>query len=415
MYRSTVILLSALCAACQTHAIRSEPAALASQALRETPVFDGHSDFAIHYLRTTPRWSVEAHNITERLPGQADVPRWRTGQMAGALTTVASDQPLGASQHFPRLLASLDWLDALVRRHDAHLVRAGSVADLRAARRSGRIGLVPAIEGGEQIDGSLGNLRTAYARGVRSMTIVYDHHGAIGDGAMVLEQSRAVASAPRGGLTPFGRALVGEMNRLGMLVDLSHAAETTALQAIEMSRAPVIFSHSGARELADTPRNLSDETLRAVARNGGIVMVPLAPYLTTSGHWRWWSSGEARYAALQRQHPGDEAAIRQGMAEWDRLNPQPEVTLSHVADQIEYVARVAGHDHVGIGSDFDGMGEFFITDLADAGRLPALFAELARRGWTVRQMRALAGGNFERVFSRVESIARRRSATGRFR
>lgn len=405
MQRSAVFLISVLCAACQTPPASREPSSMAAQALRDNPIFDGHSDLAIHYLRANPAWSVDAHDITARLPGQADVPRWRAGHISGALTTVASDQPLGASEHFPRLLASLDWFDALIQRHGAQLVRAGSVSDLRAARRAGRIGLIPAIEGGEQIDGSLENLRAAYARGVRSMTIVYDHHGAIGDGAMVLEQSRAVASEPHGGITAFGLAVIGEMNRLGMLVDLSHAAETTALQAIDASRAPVIFSHSAARALADTPRNLSDETLRALERNGGIVMVPFAPYLTTSAHWRWWSSGEAHYAMLQRQHPGDESAIRRGMAEWDRLNPQPQVTLSHVADQIDHIARVAGHDHVGIGSDFDGMGDFSIADLADASRLPALFAELARRGWTARQLRALASGNFERVMSRVENVA----------
>jgi len=371
----------------------------------QIPIFDGHNDLAIHFLRARPAWSLDSHDLSVRLAGQTDIPRWRAGGVGGALVTVASDRATGDRDHFSRLLVSLDWFDALVRRYPAEVVPARSVADLRAARRSGRIALMPAIEGGYQLNRSLDNLRVAYARGVRSMTIVYDHHDTIGDGAMVLEQSRAVAATSSGGLSPFGRAVVAEMNRLGMLVDLSHAAESTARQALELSRAPVIFSHSGSRVLADTPRNLSDETLRALAANGGIVMVPLAPYLTTTAHWRWWASGEARFAALQTAHPGNNVAVERGMAEWDAANPQHAVTLAHVADQIEHVARVAGYDHVGIGTDFDGMGSHVIPDLADTTRLPALFAELARRGWSTTQLDSLAGGNFERVLARVEAIA----------
>ncbi len=190
-----------------------------------------------------------------------------------------------------------------------------------------------------------------------------------------------------------------------MIVDLSHAEETTALQAMSLSRAPVIFSHSGARARADTARNLSDRALRALRADGGIVMVPLAPYLTTTAHWRWWSSGEARYAELVAAHGDGHSAVSTGMTAWDAANPEPEVTVAHVADQIEHVARVAGHEHVGIGSDFDGMGRFAIPALADASRLPSLFAELARRGWTDAHLHALASGNFERVLGDVEAAS----------
>ena len=371
------------------------------------PIFDGHSDFAIHYARAEPAWSVAAHDIAAQLPGQSDVPRWRAGGVYGALATVASDRGPGGQDHFPRLLVSLDWLDALAARHSRDISVVGSLAELRQARRAGRIGLMPAIEGGDQIDGSLDNLRRAYARGVRSMLIVYDHHNTLGDGAMVLEQSRAAASAPNHGLSDLGRRVVAEMNRLGMLVDLSHASDQTVHEALAASSAPVIFSHSAARSLADTPRNLSDESLRLLRANGGIVMVPLAPYLITTDHWRWWLSGESRYAELVAGHPGDEAVVERGMAEWDRSNPQPVVTIAHVADQIEYVARIAGPDHVGIGSDFDGMGQFAIPGLDHSGKLQSMIAELRRRGWSEARLRALGGANFERVLARVEQIANR--------
>lgn len=404
--KPVILFLSCCLAGCQLPA-GGEPVRPAFSAPANAPwTFDGHNDVAIHYLRTRPPWSLAAHDMASALPGQSDIPRWRAGGVGGALITVGSDRPPGSGAHFPRLLASLDWFDALVRRYPADLVQARRAQDLRAARRSGRLALVPAIEGGDQLDNSLANLRVAYQRGVRSMTIVYDHHNAIGDGAMVMAHSHAIAHAPHGGLSTFGRAMVAEMNRLGMLVDLSHASDATALQAMAISRAPVIFSHSGARALADTPRNLSDAALRAVAANGGVVMVTLVPFLTTTAHWRWWSSGEARYAQLQASHPDDEAEVNRGMAEWDRANPQPAVTIEQVADQIEYIARVAGPDHVGIGTDFDGMGSHVVDELRDASRLPLLYAELARRGWSRQRLDALAGGNFERVLSGAEAVAR---------
>lgn len=366
---------------------------------------DGHADFAIHYLRRG--WAVDAHDISMSLPGQADVPRWRAGRVNGAIVTIGSDLPPGSTDHFPRVLASIAWFDALVDRHGDALIAARSAADFDRAETLGRIALMPAIEGGDQIDSSLANLRSAYAAGVRSMLIVYDHHNAIGDGAMVMPSSVGIAAKPSGGLTPFGRRVIAEMNRLGMVVDLSHAAESTALQAIAVSTAPVIFSHSGARALADTPRNLSDAVLREVARTRGIVMVPLVPYLTTTAHWNWWTAGEANYSALQARYGNDEAAISRGMAEWDAANPQPDVTAADVADQIEYIARITGRDHVGVGTDFDGMGSFAIADLSDASKMPSLSAELSRRGWTASDLRRLSRDNFLDVLRRVETAAGR--------
>lgn len=371
------------------------------------PVIDGHADFAIHYLRGG--WDEHALDIEKGLPGQADIVRWRQGGVNGALATVGSDLPPGSTAHFPRLLASLDWFDRLVARHGGTLAAARSAADFKAVAALGVVALMPAIEGGDQIDGSLANLRLAYARGVRSMGIVYDHHNAIGDGAMAMPSSAQVAVPAHGGLSDFGAEVIVEMNRLGMMVDLSHASEATALEALRLSKAPVIFSHSGARALADTPRNLSDAVLRAVAANRGVVMVPLVPYLTTTAHWRWWSAGEARYAELQASGAGEDTIAR-GMAEWDAANPQPPVTLAEVANQVEHVAAVAGKDHVGIGTDFDGMGSFAIPDLKDASTLPKLLAELSRRGWSDPELERLARGNFLRVLREVEAAAEPRSA-----
>ena len=223
---------------------------------------------------------------------------------------------------------------------------ARSPADVRRAAAEGRIALIAAIESGDQLDGSLGRLRELYARGLRAVTIVYDHHNDLGDGAMAYEQSRAVAGPAAGGLSPFGRDVVREMNRLGMIVDVAHAAEVTANDAIAMSTAPVVFTHVNARAIADTPRNVSDDTLRRLAAKGGLVMVSFVPYLVSPAYLAWFTEGERRYAALMAAHPGDRAAIAAGMAVWDQTHPQPVVTVAEVANHIEHIARVAGDDLV---------------------------------------------------------------------
>ena len=369
------------------------------------PVIDGHSDFAIHYMKN--QWTLDGLDIEKGLPGQADVPRWREGGINGALATVGSDQPPGSKQHFPRVLVSLGWLDKLIQRHQGSLMAVRSASDFDHAANAGKIGLMAAIEGGDQLDGSLEHLRSAYVRGVRSVGIAYDHHNNIGDGAMAMPGSKTFAAPANGGLSAFGRQVVKEINRLGMMVDLSHAGEQTALDAIRLSKAPVIFSHSAARGLADTPRNLSDDVLREVARNGGVVMVPLVPYLITTEHWRWWSAGEAKYAELEKQH-SDEAAISRGMAEWDAANPQPNVDVGHVADQIEYIARLVGREYVGIGTDFDGMGSFAIKGLENASATVKLLAELRARGWPTEDLHKLTRGNFLRVLRAVEAAAERK-------
>ncbi len=369
-------------------------------------VIDGHSDFAVHYLRK--QWSLDNLDIEKGLPGQADVRRWREGGVNGALATVGSDQAPGSKQHFHRVMVSLDWFDTLIQRHKGSLIAARSASDFDRAAKAGKIALMASIEGGDQLDGSLEHLRSAYRRGVRSVGIVYDHHNSIGDGAMAMPSSTKVAAPPNGGLSKFGQQVVEEMNRLGMIVDLSHAGEQTALDAMRVSTSPVIFSHSAARALGDTPRNLSDEVLREVSKNGGVVMVPLVPYLVTTDYWRWWSAGEAKYAELEKQH-SDEATISRGMAAWDTTNPEPSVNVGHVADQIEYVAKIAGKEHVGIGTDFDGMGNFAIKGVEDAAALPKLFAELRSRGWSSVDLHKLSRGNFLRVLRAAESAVDRKN------
>ena len=377
-----------------------DPRTVAQAALEGAPIFDGHNDLAIHFAREQPIWSLERLNLTN-LRGQSNLATWQAGRVGGALVTTGSTLEPGAPGQYASLRRSFDWFDAVAAAHHDQVAKVTGANELRAARGAGKIALIMAIEGGEQLEQSLVNLRDAHDRGVRSIGIVYNDHGAIGDGALPDPDSR-----PSGGLTPFGRSVIAEMNRLGMIVDLSHAAELTANQAIRFSRAPVLFSHSGARGVTGTPRNLSDETLRLVRQYRGLVMVPLVPYLVSSDYARWWNAGEANYARLQKQFPDDPERVNRESARWDEENPAPTVRIADVANHIDHVARIAGHAHVGIGTDFDGMGSHVIPALADASTLPALFEELARRGWSQQQLELLAGRNFERLFGAVERAAR---------
>jgi membrane dipeptidase len=381
-----------------TDSAKADPAAIR--------IFDGHNDLVGVYINAEPRWSLAGRDIAAGLPGQSDLPRWRAGGFAGSMITVSSELGPREGPYFPTLARSIDWFDALAASHPDALASVRTPDEARAAMAAGRMALVMEIEGGEQIDGSLDNLRAVQARGVRMITLVYDAHNDIGDGALAFVTSPAIAGPAHGGLSPFGRELVGAMNDLGMMIDLSHAGEATALEAMRLSRAPVVFSHSGVRALADTPRNVSDATLRALKANGGVLMISFAPYLATHENWRWFDAGEREYARLKSAHPDDPAAIDAGMTAWEDANSQPDVHVSDVADQIDYAAKNLGRDHVGVGTDFGGMDQFVIPELADAAAAPALFAELARRGWTPAELQGLAGGNFMAVWRAIAAGAR---------
>lgn len=376
--------------------------ATAADAPAPIAVVDGHVDLLIHYLgEDGTSWRpVESYDIATHARGQVDLPRLEAGGVAGGIFTVAAPD---AAHRRESLRSALDLLHALARRHPDRLAVVGDAAGMEAAMQAGRIALLPGLEGGDQVDGSLDQLRAAHAAGVRAMTLVWEKTNQIGD-------SNADA-ARHEGLSPFGREVVAEMNRLGMLVDLSHAAESTALDAIAASRAPVILSHSSARALCDTPRNASDELLRRIAANGGVAMATFVPYLTSTPYHTWYLAGEAEWARLEERHGDDRSAAQRDMQAWEATHPAPVVRVADVADHVEHMRRVAGIDHIGLGSDFDGMYGS-IEGLADPAGIPALLEELRARGWTEGDLRKLAVDNFLRVLREVGARARPAGATG---
>lgn len=343
----------------------------ARRVLSTTPLVDGHNDlpWAVRGDRVAPM-DVAAYDLRGRTPGHTDLPRLREGMVGAQFWSVyipASAAGPGAARV---QLEQIDIARQIIARYPDHLELATSVSDVERIFGAGKIASMLGIEGGHAIENSLGALRAFFDLGVRYMTLT---HGSTIDWA-----DSATDQERHGGLTPFGREVVREMNRLGMLVDLSHVSQKVMADVLAVSEAPVIFSHSSARALTDHPRNVPDEILRRLPNNGGVVMVTFVPSFVNE-------------AVRTYQGPREQA---------------PRATLADVADHIEHVRKVAGVDHVGIGSDFDGISSTPVG-LEDVSKFPALFAELSRRGWAEEDLRKLAGENLLRAWREVEAVARR--------
>jgi len=372
--------------------------ARARKILRSIPLIDGHNDLPWRIrAEVEPPRDVAAYDLRRRTTGHTDLARLAEGQVGAQFWSVYVPGEIRDSGFARVQLEQIDIARRLIAQYPDRLALALSAADIEREFKRHRIASLIGMEGGHAIENSLGALRIYYELGARYMTLT---HNVTTDWA-----DAALDSARHGGLTPFGREVVLEMNRLGMLVDLSHVSPATMSAALDVTQAPVIFSHSGARALVDHPRNVPDSILRRLSANGGIVMVTFVPAFV---------SAEAAAVDLQRmareqelrQTVADTAERRRALEAWDAANPQPQATLAQVADQVDHVRQVAGSDHVGIGSDFDGI-DHVPVGLEDVSRFPQLFAELARRGWSDDDLRKLAGRNLLRVLRQAEAVARR--------
>jgi membrane dipeptidase len=380
--------------------------------LHETPLIDGHNDlpWEIRARFKSDLAAVDLRTDTARLPSppdeaplMTDIPRLRAGQVGGQFWSVWVPVNTKGFEAVQDTLEQIDLVKRMCARYPDDLAMAYSAADTRRIHQSHRVACLIGIEGGHQINNSLAVLRQMYASGARYMTLT---HTANTDWA-----DSATDTPVHHGLTPFGEQVVHEMNRLGMLVDLSHVSPETMKAALAVSEAPVIFSHSSARALVDHPRNVPDEILRTVAEKGGVVMVNFAPGYVSAVRNRW----DADYAAEQTRfnsppyvglYIGQPERAKAALAEWEKAHPRPSATLAEVADHIEHIRLIAGIDHVGLGSDFDGIGDTPVG-LEGVNRYPALLAEIMRRGWTDSDIAKLAGGNLLRVMAEAERAATR--------
>ena len=402
-----ILILAPTLVWAQTHSSDATDPYLArvERILRQTPLIDGHNDLPWRIREDSiARGNVDAYDLRKRTPGQTDLDRLKAGMVGAQFWSVYTPGDWRDSGYARIQLEQIDIARRIIAKYPDRLALALSANDIRREFREGKLASLLGLEGGHAIENSLGALRAYYDLGVRYMTLT---HNVTLDWA-----DAALDSARHNGLTPFGDSVVREMNRLGMLVDLSHVSAGTMSDALNVTRAPVIFSHSGARALVDVPRNVPDSILRRVTTNGGIVMVPFVTGFVSPEVLRYDESTRPLITDLQKKYGKDTAAITREIKQWRVAHPEPRATLSQVADQIDYVRKVAGVDHVGIGGDFDGITEV-VQGLEDVSKYPALFAELARRGWSDADLRKLAGENLLRVFGQAEAVARRLQATPR--
>jgi membrane dipeptidase len=391
------ILLLAVLVAPRVYGQSDQYHALAEKVLRETPLVDGHNDLP-WTIRENAGRDVEAYDLRKPTPRMTDLARLDKGMVGAQFWSVYIPGEIKDSGYARVQLEQIDIARRMIAKYPERLEYATSTTDIRRAFHDHKIASLMGMEGGHAIENSLGALRAYYDLGVRYMTLT---HNVTLDWA-----DAALDTAKHGGLTPFGKEVVREMNRLGMLVDLSHVSPGVMSDALTTSAAPVIFSHSGARALVNHRRNVPDSILRRVPENGGVVMVPFVTSFVSKAVWEHDSAQDAFTMDLKHRYPSDSASRAKELATWNAAHPTPKAALKDVADVIDHVRQVAGVDHVGIGSDFDGITDV-VVGLEDVTKFPDLFAELARRGWTESDLRKLAGDNLLRAFAQAEAVSQR--------
>jgi len=364
------------------------------------PLIDGHNDLPWALRNRARQHDGDAGQVVFDLEGPAgslhtDLPRLAAGGIGAQFWSVYVPASLAGDGAVTAVLEQIDLARRMVVRYPDAFGIALTADDVEQVFASGRVASLLGAEGGHAIAGSLGVLRALYALGVRYLTLT--HNANVGWADSATDEPQA------GGLSGFGRDVVREMQRIGMLVDLSHVAVSTMHDALDVAQAPVIFSHSSARALCDSPRNVPDDVLARLAGNGGVCMVTFVPAFV-SQPCADWVAGLKDEAARRGLDPRDLSQVFSIKDEWTAAHSVPEATLAQVADHIEHVRQVAGVEHVGLGGDFDGTDEV-TAGLEDVSTYPALFAELLRRGWTEPDCAALAGGNLLRALRAAEAFA----------
>jgi membrane dipeptidase len=364
--------------------------------LSQSPILDGHNDLP-WALRELGRSDLDGVDLTGGIAEtHTDLPRLRAGGVGAQFWSVFVPSKLQGDGAVAATLEQIDLTRRLIARFPGALEQAGTADDVERAMAAGKVASLMGAEGGHSIASSLGVLRTLYTLGVRYMTLTHNDNVPWADSAT---DEPAV-----GGLTDFGREVVAEMQRIGMLVDLSHTAPDTMRAALDAARGPVIFSHSSARAVCDHPRNVPDDVLARLAEGGGVCMVTFVPSFV-SPECRAW---DVEVTAQMRQRgldPKDYNARMRVSAERASGNPRPNATIAQVAEHVEHIRSVAGVEHVGLGGDYDGTDQQ-PEGLADVSGYPALIAELLSRGWTESDCALLASGNILRVLRDAEKTAR---------
>jgi membrane dipeptidase len=393
----TIVMVTAIVAAAAAAAAQQDFTARAKAIHAQTPLIDGHNDYPWALRENNVERDINRLDIRKPQPSiHTDISRLRAGGVGGQFWSVyvpaTMDGPVAVRATFEQI----DVVHRMTRKYPDTFELARTAADVERIFKAGRIASLIGMEGGHSIDNSLATLRMFYAAGARYLTLTHSSN---------IDWADSGTDTPKlGGLSRFGEEVVREMNRLGMLVDLSHTSPGTMDDALRVTEAPVIFSHSVARALNDHGRNVPDAILRQLPKNGGIVMVTFVPSFLSPAvneHDRRETAERDRLRAL---YPKDAARVDSEVKTWLAANPEPRATLADVANHIDHIRKVAGADHIGIGSDFDGITSLPVG-LEDVSTYPALTAELLKRGYSDGDVRKVLGLNVLRVMKRAEAVA----------
>ena len=367
------------------------------QLLATTPLVDSHNDlpWAMREFANAPL-DVEVYDLNKTTKGMTDIKRLRQGHVGGQFWSVYIPGEIRDSGYARVQLEQIDIARRVIARYPKDLKWSLTAADVRAAHKAGKIGSLLGMEGGHAIENSLGALRAYYELGARYMTLTHN---------VTLDWADAALDVPtHKGLTPFGKEVVREMNRLGMLVDLSHVSPAVMSNALDVTEAPVIFSHSAARGVTDVARNVPDSILARLPKNGGVVMMTFVPGFTSQDVADFEKRVTAIRDSITKAHPGDNDAQFKAVAAWREAHPTPRSTIANVADHMDHIMKVAGAEHIGMGGDYDGITET-VVGLEDVSKYPDLLAELVKRGWTDKEIRGVAGENVLRALTRAEVVS----------
>ncbi len=367
--------------------------------LKTTPLVDSHNDlpWAMREFANAPL-DVDAYDLNKPTKGMTDIARLRKGMVGGQFWSVYIPGEVRDSGYARIQLEQIDIARRVISRYPKDLQWALTAADVRKAQKTGKIGSLLGMEGGHAIENSLGALRAYYDLGARYMTLTHN---------VTLDWADAANDVPKhNGLTPFGKEVVREMNRLGMLVDLSHVSPAVMSNALDVTEAPVIFSHSAARGLTDVPRNVPDSILARLPKNGGVVMMTFVPGFTSQKVADFEKRMNAVRDSVTKAFPNDNDAQFKAAAAWRQANPIPRATIADVADHMDHIKKLAGAEHIGMGGDYDGITET-VVGLEDVSKYPDLLAELVKRGWTDTELRGVAGENILRALTRAEVVSAR--------
>jgi membrane dipeptidase len=403
---SRLALVAALLLSAPLAAQTVDPAtATANAALEVAPVFDGHNDVP-NQLRSRVANQINGFDFEDTLdtgeghpegrPLHTDLARLKEGKVGAQFWSVYVPSNPDEAEAVREVIEQIDVTKRLIARYPQGLRFATTADEVERAMAEGKVASLLGMEGGHSIGSSLAVLRQLHALGARYMTLTHNSNTPWAD---------AATDTPKhDGLSPFGMDVVREMNRLGMLVDLSHVSEATMMDALDVAKAPVIFSHSGARAVNGHARNVPDSVLARLPQNGGIVMVVALPRFITEGLRQWGARRDAETARLKALWLGQAAKVAEGLAAWDKANPEPASTIKDMADHIDHIRKIAGVEYIGIGGDFDGMPSGPVG-FEDVRGYPLLFAELARRGYSQAELEMIASRNALRVMRAAEAYA----------